>query len=141
MRAEVVCFECGAAAQHEHHVIPRAHGGKNTVPLCEQCHGRVHNQTCTTSALTKAAMAAKREKRERTSLHAPYGFAVAADGKTLLPDAAEQTLLAAILETRGRRLSHRGVVAELARKGFTTHKGTALSLMQVQRIMQQAGIA
>jgi DNA invertase Pin-like site-specific DNA recombinase len=89
---------------------------------------------------TTEAMAHKRAQHERTSLHAPYGFAVAADGKTLLPDAAEQSLLAAIREARARGLSQRAVVAELARKGFTTRKGTALSLMQVQRIMHQAGM-
>ena len=90
---------------------------------------------------TTEAMAHKRAQHERTSLHAPYGFSVAADGKTLVPDAAEQALLEAIREARGRGLSQRAVVTELARKGFTTRKGTALSLMQVQRIMQQAGIA
>ena len=35
----------------------------------------------------------------------------------------------------------RAIVVELARKGFTTRKGTALSLVQVQRIMHQAAIA
>ena len=90
---------------------------------------------------TKDALAHKRANGERTSLHAPYGFQIAADGKTLVPDAAEQALLAAIREARQRKLSQRAVVAELTRQGFTTRKGTALSLMQVQRIMQQAQIA
>ena len=38
-------------------------------------------------------------------------------------------------------LSQRAIVADLGQQGFTTRKGTALSLMQVQRIMQQAQIA
>ena len=92
-------------------------------------------------ALVRRALSNKRTRGERTSLHAPYGFSVAADGKTLVADLAEQALLMAIREARGRGLSHRAVVAELARKGFRTRKGTALSLMQVQRIMQQARIA
>jgi hypothetical protein len=71
----------------------------------------------------------------------PYGFTLAADGKTLVAAAAEQDLLAAIRTARQRGLSQRQVVAELTRQGFTTRKGTALSLMQVQRIMQQAYIA
>ena len=37
-----------------HPLCPR--WASNTVPLCEQCHGRVHNKTFTTSALTRAAM-------------------------------------------------------------------------------------
>jgi len=71
----------------------------------------------------------------------PYGFPLTADGKTLVPDEAEQALLAAIREARQRGLSQRVVVAELTRHGFTTRQGTALSLMQVQRIMQQRQIA
>jgi len=90
---------------------------------------------------TTEALAHKRANHERTSLHAPYGFSVAADGKALTPDATEQALLDAIRDARARGLSQRAVVAELARKGFTTRKGTALSLMQIQRIMQHAAIA
>jgi hypothetical protein len=56
-------------------------------------------------------------------------------------DTAEQALLAAIREARQRGLSQRAVVTDLTRQGFTTRKGTALSLMQVQRIMQHAQIA
>jgi hypothetical protein len=49
-------------------------------------------------------------------------------------------LLDAIRKARSRGLTQRQVVAELARQGFTTRKGTPLGLTQVQRIMQQASI-
>ena len=90
---------------------------------------------------TAEALAHKREQGQRTSLHAPYGFRIAADGKTLLEDEAEKAILEAIREARQRRLSQRAIVAELSRQGFTTRKGTVLSLMQVQRIMSQVQIA
>jgi site-specific DNA recombinase len=90
---------------------------------------------------TTEALAHKRANHERTSLHAPYGFQLAADGKMLVADEAEQALLGAIRQARQRGLSQRAVVADLARQGFTTRKGTPLSLMQVQRIMSQAQIA
>lgn len=90
---------------------------------------------------TSEAMAHKRANHERTSLHAPYGFQITSDGRTLVADEGEQALLDALREARQRGLSQRAVVAELARQGFTTRKGTALSLQQVQRIMQQAQIA
>jgi len=90
---------------------------------------------------TIEAMSHKRSHGERTSLHAPYGFKIDADGKTLVEDEAEQAMLGAIREARARGLSQRAIVAELDRQGFTTRKGTALSLMQVQRIMSQAQIA
>ena len=71
----------------------------------------------------------------------PYGYAVAADGKTLVAESGEQVVLNAIRSARQRGLSQRQVVAELALQGFTTRKGTALGLRQVQRIMEQAQIA
>jgi hypothetical protein len=36
------CFECGQGAMHQHHVVPRSLGGTKTVPLCEECHRKVH---------------------------------------------------------------------------------------------------
>ena len=90
---------------------------------------------------TAEAMAHKREQGERTSLHAPYGFQIAEDGKTLVEAENEQALLDAIRDARQRGLAQRAIVAELARQGFTTRKGTPLGLTQVQRIMQQARIA
>jgi len=90
---------------------------------------------------TKEALAHKRAIGECTSLYAPYGYRLANDEKTLVADEAEQALLAAIREARQRGLSQRAVVADLARQGFTTRKGTALGLRQVQRMMEQAQIA
>jgi site-specific DNA recombinase len=90
---------------------------------------------------TAEALAHKRVNHERTSLHAPYGFRIADDAKTLVPDDAEQALLDTIRQARRRGLSQRGVVAELTRQGFTTRVGTPLGLRQVQRIMEQARIA
>jgi hypothetical protein len=37
------CFECGAEAQHEHHVVPASLGGERSVPLCERCHAKAHH--------------------------------------------------------------------------------------------------
>jgi DNA invertase Pin-like site-specific DNA recombinase len=90
---------------------------------------------------TRDVLAYKRRVGERTSLHAPYGYRIAAHGTALETDAAEQAMLQAIREARGRGLSQRQVAQELASLGFTTRKGTALALTQVQRIMRQAAIA
>ena len=64
---------------------------------------------------TAEALAHKREQGPRTSLHAPYGFRIAADGKTLLEDEAAKAMLEAIREARQRGLSQRAIVAELSR--------------------------
>lgn len=39
------CFECGAPKEEMHHVIPKSKGGKNVIPLCIDCHGKVHDIT------------------------------------------------------------------------------------------------
>jgi DNA invertase Pin-like site-specific DNA recombinase len=90
---------------------------------------------------TAEALAHKKAQGHKTGGDVPYGYQLAADGTTLVPDAAEQALLGAIREARQRGLPQRAVVAELTRQGFTTRKGTALGLRQVQRIMEQAQIA
>lgn len=32
------CFECGKPSTRKHYVVPRARGGRQTVPLCAQCY-------------------------------------------------------------------------------------------------------
>lgn len=41
------CINCGQEAAHEHHVVPRSVGGVGTVPMCEECHGKVHDRRFT----------------------------------------------------------------------------------------------
>ena len=38
------CFECGSLTEiQEHHIIPRSLGGKKTVKLCGECHGKIQS--------------------------------------------------------------------------------------------------
>jgi hypothetical protein len=37
------CYECGAPKEEMHHIIPRSKGGKKTIPLCIDCHGKAHD--------------------------------------------------------------------------------------------------
>ena len=42
--SEILCWECGDQGPiHNHHVVPKSLGGKRTIPLCLECHGKVHN--------------------------------------------------------------------------------------------------
>ena len=37
------CFECNSTTNIVyHHVVPESLGGKNTIPLCQPCHDKVH---------------------------------------------------------------------------------------------------
>jgi len=90
---------------------------------------------------TSEAMGYVKSQGHKTGGDVPYGFTVAADGKTLVADAEEQAMLQAIRTARSQGYSQRQVGAELASQGCTTRKGTPLILRQVQRIMAQAQIA
>jgi hypothetical protein len=51
------CLECGADTAHMHHLVPRVHGGQVMVPVCNKCHGYIHDLDFTNhSELTKAGM-------------------------------------------------------------------------------------
>jgi transposase-like protein len=40
-----VCFECNSIDNiHQHHIIPKSLGGIKTIPLCNSCHGKVHQK-------------------------------------------------------------------------------------------------
>jgi hypothetical protein len=40
-----ICFECGTDEHlHNHHVVPTVRGGTKTIPLCGDCHGKVHGK-------------------------------------------------------------------------------------------------
>ena len=42
------CFECGSDEKIvHHHVVPKSVGGTKTIPLCEYCHGLVHDKNLT----------------------------------------------------------------------------------------------
>jgi hypothetical protein len=60
----LVCFECGSNGPlHFHHPIPRRLGGKKTIPLCEECHGKIHNIDFTNHGiLTKKGLDAARAR-------------------------------------------------------------------------------
>ena len=39
------CFEYGSTKNlHQHHVVPQVRGGTKTIPLCGDCHGKVHGK-------------------------------------------------------------------------------------------------
>lgn len=57
-----ICFECGKTAEHEHHVIPECLGGTKTIPLCEECHSKVHGADLRLRELQKIGIKKALEK-------------------------------------------------------------------------------
>lgn len=129
------CFECGGPVEHHHHVVPKSMGGTRTVPLCEKHHGMLHGVSFRTSALTRAALKAKRARGERIGA-VPYGYSATQEGR-LVPNAAEQWIITIVRELRAAGVSLRAVVSELARRGKVSRTGRALQFTQVARIAKR----
>lgn len=76
-----ICFECGPVGDDEslmdHHVVPWALGGTRTVPLCEECHGKIHRRSFENHArlvrlgLERAKAAGKLLGRKKGTGYAP----------------------------------------------------------------------
>jgi hypothetical protein len=105
------CFECGNAAEHQHHVVPRSCGGTKTVWLCCKCHALVHDmKRMSHRALTRRALQAKKRKDERVGT-IPYGYKLSDDGVRLIADPYQMRVIDWM-----RRQRERGVVlAEICR--------------------------
>jgi site-specific DNA recombinase len=75
------------------------------------------------SERTKMALAHKKRRGELVG-RVPLGFELAADGKTLVPVAAEQAVVKLVVELRAKGMSLRAIAAELDRQGVPTKAGT-----------------
>ena len=132
----MTCFECDAPCDHMHHVVPRSLGGTRTVPLCERCHGLVHDRLMNTRALTKAALAVKKSRGERLGGDVPYGWQLAADGVTLEHNEGEQAVVETVRTLRAEGLSLRAIAAELEARGLMARNGGSWHAKQVSRIVR-----
>lgn len=92
-----------------------------------------HWERVVISERTTAALAVKKTRGERVG-DIPYGSRLAADGKTLEPDANELAGLALMRELRARGLSLRAVVAELNARE-TPARGSRWHLTTVARLL------
>ena len=136
-----MCFDCGASAAHAHHVVPRSRGGTRTVPLCERCHGLVHDKQFTgISHLTRKALAAKKAKGERVGT-VPYGWQLGADGVLLERCEAEQAVMAACCEMKAEGWTLAAIGAELERRGLPPRNGGRWHPVRVFRVLEAAGRA
>ena len=82
---------------------------------------------------TKAALKAKRQRGERAGT-LPYGFQLAADGRQLIKEPAEQRALAALRELQDGGATLRTIAAELTRQGFRTRTGGTWRHQYVARL-------
>jgi len=82
---------------------------------------------------TRAALAVKRARGERTTSQLPYGWALGADGIRLAPVAHEQATIEHASRLRAAGLSYSAIAAELS-QSRRTRSGRPFAPMQVYRM-------
>jgi len=80
----------------------------------------------------------KRARLEYTGGHVRYGYRVAGDGVSLVPDDAEQEVISAALEYRAEGLSLRRTAERLEQRGFVTRRGRRFSAKAVRTLVKQS---
>lgn len=88
-------------------------------------------------ARTKAALRAKRARGERAG-GIPFGFALAGDGKTLVPEAREQEVIGLVRALRADGMTFRDLARELHARGVRGRTGRPLGLKQLHAIASTA---
>lgn len=87
---------------------------------------------------TAAAMKWKRDAGEYTGGEVRYGYRLAADGRTLERDEAEQAVVSAAVELRAAGLSLRAVGEELAARGLLPRSGRRWHAETVKAVLAVA---
>jgi DNA invertase Pin-like site-specific DNA recombinase len=90
------------------------------------------------AACTRTALGAKRRRGERVSGIIPFGFRLAGDGRTLLPEQHEQAVLARIQALRCAGSSMRAIASELNEEGWRTRSGAPWRFGYVRRALSKA---
>lgn len=86
---------------------------------------------------TKAALAAKKSRKERTG-SIPFGFNLAADGVHLIENEVEQQILNEVKRLRIAGLGLTAIAKNLALRGFVARNGKTFTATQISRIAKAA---
>lgn len=85
---------------------------------------------------TKAAMSVKKAKNERVGA-IPYGFDLAADGKTLVENPTERDVIKTIVALHDQGLSFRKICSMLSERGIPSKEGKPWQAGMVQNIFKR----
>lgn len=90
----------------------------------------------TTAERTRAAMAHKRARGQRTSKDAPFGYRIADDGKMLIEDEAEQEVIKRVLYLRDEGKSQREI-AEVLNESDVPARGSRWHQTTISRLLRR----
>jgi hypothetical protein len=129
------CFECGVETDciHNHHVVPKSLGGTKTIPLCEKCHGLIHQRHLTTSFLTRSALQKKKLQGKRVSGNPPYGFKF--EGQLVIENKQEQDIIQLIKNLHDQKRGAPNITKILNKKRIPA-RGKKWWCSSVQKILK-----
>ena len=140
------CCNCGAPAAHQHHIVPRAVGGtdrpSNLAPVCERCHGLIHERAFVRhQQLTKAGLAAAKARGVQLGGARPGAAEAASRARTSKAKAAAERLRPVLEPLVASGASLRAIAAALAAAGTSGPDGAPLPPTSVKRLIQRLELA
>ncbi len=128
------CFECGGLVEEMHHVVPYVRGGTRVIPLCESCHGKVHNlDRMGHSQLIREGLERVKALGKRTGCP-PYGFS-AGDKGMLIINRKEQKTIKFMLSLRDQEYTLREIQDSLNEEQMFNRMGRPFNLASVHGII------
>tara|TARA_R100000008_G_C3489603_1_gene118025 strand:- start:133 stop:549 length:417 start_codon:yes stop_codon:yes gene_type:complete len=132
------CFECGDAAQANHHVVPKVLGGTQTIPLCLKCHGKVHNKDLVTMRKLYNNFLQKNPLKAGSYFKGgrrPYGFDVV--DKILLENVEEQLVIERMMKELKEGKKMTAIVRGLNKDGILSASGRPWHYQSARNVMQR----
>src|SRR5580700_4569263 len=115
--------------------------GNGSTPADEFMRGVIDSASRYERALirarTTAALAVIRARGQKTGGSVPYGYSLAADGRTLVAVESEQATIARARALAAEGRSLRAVAIQLAAEGHVSRKGVPFFAAQVGRMVDQ----
>tara|TARA_R110000824_G_C14728609_1_gene626020 strand:+ start:66 stop:527 length:462 start_codon:yes stop_codon:yes gene_type:complete len=133
------CFECNNPAQAQHHVVPKVLGGTKTIPLCDDCHSKVHD-----SKMLKLAYLVRKQRKDAGGPAVgakywggkrPYGFDVV--DKIFVENEEEQKIIKDMLEWKNKGNSTQAITDTLNANGTPSATGISWHYKSVRKILQR----
>tara|TARA_B100000287_G_scaffold371124_1_gene368980 strand:+ start:158 stop:940 length:783 start_codon:yes stop_codon:yes gene_type:complete len=143
------CFECDSDKNIvHHHVVPKSLGGTKTIPLCEDCHGLVHNKNLT--HMNELRLKKQRKIAEEGFFPigaCPFGYRIkGSQGKKVLEIHSKEAEIVSYIFKKTHELVEQNlysktmitqtVLKSLKQKGYTRAGGVDFKLHNLRHILR-----
>jgi len=139
-----LCFECGSGNNIvHHHIVPRSKGGTKTLPLCQECHDKVHGldpRNISISQLSRAGIERARSRGVKLGNPNPgpsFAKAVATNKKKKAKFCISVLPQIQIIQNGGIT-TLQGIADSLNSRSVLTSRGKTWTATAVRRVIKQS---